>query len=70
MDVLSVIIPAYNEEGGIAQIIERTLSIRPSLQESGVDDLELIVVDDGSRDETAARAEQRSAKDSPSMKRL
>jgi len=53
MNVLSVVIPAYNEEGGIAQIIERVLSIRPRLAEVGVDDLELIVVDDGSRDRTA-----------------
>ena len=53
MNVLSVVIPAYNEERGIAQIIERVLSIRPSLNEAGVEDLELIVVDDGSRDGTA-----------------
>jgi hypothetical protein len=53
MNVLSVVIPAYNEEGGIAQIIERVLSTRPMLADAGVDDLELIVVDDGSRDETA-----------------
>jgi glycosyltransferase involved in cell wall biosynthesis len=53
MNVLSVVIPAYNEEGGIAQIIERVLSTRPRLADAGVDDLELIVVDDGSRDETA-----------------
>lgn len=53
MNVLSVVIPAYNEEGGIAQIIERVLSIRPRLADAGVDDLELIVVDDGSRDRTA-----------------
>ena len=54
MNTLSVVIPAYNEEGGIAQIIERVLSTRPRLSDAGVDDLELIVVDDGSRDETAA----------------
>jgi hypothetical protein len=53
MNVLSVVIPAYNEEGGIAQIIERVLSTRPMLADVGVDDLELIVVDDGSRDGTA-----------------
>ncbi len=53
MNVLSVVIPAYNEEGGIAEIIERVLAIRPSLAEAGVDDLELIVVDDGSSDKTA-----------------
>jgi glycosyltransferase involved in cell wall biosynthesis len=53
MNVLSVVIPAYNEEQGIARIIERVLSIRPRLADAGVDDLELIVVDDGSRDNTA-----------------
>ncbi len=52
-NMLSVVIPAYNEEGGIAEIIERVLAIRPALAEAGVDDLELIVVDDGSSDKTA-----------------
>ena len=52
MNVLSVVIPALNEEDGIAQIIERVLSIRPGLEEVGVQDLELIVVDDGSHDQT------------------
>ncbi len=54
MNVLSVVIPAYNEEDGIAEIIERVLTIRPGLAEVGVDDLELIVVDDGSSDKTVA----------------
>jgi glycosyltransferase involved in cell wall biosynthesis len=53
VNVLSVVIPAYNEEGGIAQIIERALSIGPRLKDVGVDDMELIIVDDGSRDATA-----------------
>jgi len=52
MDVLSVVIPAYNEEGGIADIVERVLRIRPALAAQEAD-LELIVVDDGSRDDTA-----------------
>jgi glycosyltransferase involved in cell wall biosynthesis len=52
MNVLSVVIPALNEEHGIADIIERVLSIRPGLRDVGVDDLELIVVDDGSQDRT------------------
>ena len=60
MNVLSVVIPAYNEEQGIAQIIERVLPIRPNLEQAGVDDLELIVVDDGSRDRTAEIAAQYS----------
>ena len=58
MNVLSVVIPAYNEERGIAQIIERVLAIRPRLSAVGVDDLELIVVDDGSHDATATIAQR------------
>lgn len=53
MNVLSVVIPAYNEEQGIAEIVDRVLSIRSQLHDVEVDDLELIVVDDGSRDGTA-----------------
>jgi glycosyltransferase involved in cell wall biosynthesis len=56
MSTLSIVIPAYNEESGIGSIIERVLSIRPRLLEAGVEDMELIVVDDGSRDETATVA--------------
>lgn len=51
--VLSVVIPAWNEEDGIAAIVERVLSVRPALAEANVADLELIVVDDGSTDRTA-----------------
>ena len=50
---LSVVIPAYNEQDGIAEIIERVLAVRPALEEHGVPDLELIVVDDGSSDRTS-----------------
>jgi len=50
---LSVVIPAYNEENGIADIIERVLSIKEPLAEVGVSGLELIVVDDASQDRTA-----------------
>jgi len=52
VNTLSVVIPALNEENGIADIIERVLSIKESLAEAGVSDLELIVVDDGSQDRT------------------
>jgi glycosyltransferase involved in cell wall biosynthesis len=58
MTTLSIVIPAYNEERGIAEIINRVLAIKPSLSAVGVDDLELIVVDDGSQDQTAAIARQ------------
>jgi glycosyltransferase involved in cell wall biosynthesis len=53
MTTLSVIIPALNEEDGIADIIKRVLAVQPALAEVGVDDLELIIVDDGSQDRTA-----------------
>lgn len=52
MTTLSVVIPAYNEEGGIAEIAHRVLSVRESLKKIGVDGLELLVVDDGSKDRT------------------
>lgn len=52
MTTLSVVIPAYNEEDGIAEIAERVLSVRKDLLTVGVDDLELLVVDDGSSDRT------------------
>jgi hypothetical protein len=52
MDKLSIVIPAYNEEDGIGSIVERVLATQSPLTASGVD-LELVVVDDGSRDRTA-----------------
>lgn len=52
MTTLSVVIPAYNEETGIQAVMQRVLSIRPQLPAVGVEKLELIVVDDGSRDHT------------------
>jgi glycosyltransferase involved in cell wall biosynthesis len=52
MTMLTVVIPAYNEERGIEEIARRVLAIKPALKEAGVDELELIVVDDGSKDRT------------------
>lgn len=52
MNILSVVIPALNEEDGIANIIERVLAIKEALIKVNVSDLELIVVDDGSHDRT------------------
>jgi glycosyltransferase involved in cell wall biosynthesis len=53
MTTLSVVIPAYNEERGIEAIARRVLAIEPDLEGVGIDNLELLVVDDGSRDRTA-----------------
>ena len=50
---LSICIPVLNEERAIATTLERCLSIRDALREVGVDDLEILAVDDGSRDGTA-----------------
>lgn len=58
MTTLSIVIPAYNEETGIAEIAGRVLSVRDDLREAGISDLELLVVDDGSRDRTAEVASQ------------
>lgn len=58
MTTLSVVIPAYNEENGIAEIAGRVLSVKNDLMNVGVADLELLVVDDGSGDKTAEVAGQ------------
>jgi glycosyltransferase involved in cell wall biosynthesis len=51
--LLSVVIPALNEEDGIAEIVQRVMHAETSLKAAGVGGLEVIVVDDGSRDGTA-----------------
>lgn len=56
MTILSIVIPAYNEEDGIIEIANRVLAVKPALKEVGVKELELLVVDDGSRDQTASVA--------------
>ncbi len=53
MSSLTVVIPAYNEETGIAQIARRVLDTRAGLTAVGVNEMELLIVDDGSRDNTA-----------------
>ena len=58
MTKLSIVIPAYNEEDGISEIAQRVLSVKDDLVKAGVAELELIVVDDGSRDRTAEIADQ------------
>ena len=53
MTILSIVIPAYNEEDCITEIATRVLAVAPALKKAGVDEMELLVVDDGSRDKTA-----------------
>jgi len=57
MTILSVVIPAYNEEKGIKEIAERVLAVEPALKAAGLERMELLVVDDGSKDRTAEVAE-------------
>ncbi len=45
---LTVIIPVYNERYLVAELLRRVLAVRPP----GVADLEVVVVDDGSKDGT------------------
>ncbi len=49
---VSLVVPAFNEEGGIGKVIERALPVRSELEHLGLG-LEMLVVDDGSRDRTA-----------------
>jgi glycosyltransferase involved in cell wall biosynthesis len=53
MASISIIIPAYNEEQGIEEIVARVLNLQGVLAEVGVSGFELLVVDDGSLDRTA-----------------
>jgi glycosyltransferase involved in cell wall biosynthesis len=56
-NILSIVIPAYNEEDAIASIIERTLAAKDYIiSNSSVTDVEIIVVSDGSTDQTATIA--------------
>jgi glycosyltransferase involved in cell wall biosynthesis len=56
-EFLSVVIPAYNEEEAVEKIIERTRKVlsREKIKH------EIIVVDDGSQDATAQRAQKAKA---------
>jgi hypothetical protein len=57
-DGLSVCIPVYNESAGVAETIRRCLACEPALKSAGVGAFELIVVDDGSRDDTVDHIRQ------------
>src|SRR5215510_5219226 len=52
MNILSVVIPAYNEEDSVGSCIERVLAVEPEIKKVGLDGLELIIVDDCSKDKT------------------
>ena len=54
LEELSTVLPAYNEEGNIADAVERLLAVLPRVARRH----EVIVVDDGSRDRTGEIADQ------------
>jgi Glycosyl transferase family 2 len=55
---LSLCIPAYNESGAVGETIERCLACEPALREAGVRRFEVIVVDDGSSDDTVEQVKK------------
>jgi glycosyltransferase involved in cell wall biosynthesis len=57
-EAVSVIIPAFNEERGVGPVVKR---VRQTLSRAKVRH-EILVVDDGSRDQTAFNAHQAGAK--------
>jgi glycosyltransferase involved in cell wall biosynthesis len=57
---LSAFFPAYNEERNVPVMVERLTDVLPRV----ADDYEIIVVDDGSADRTAAVADELAARDS------
>jgi glycosyltransferase involved in cell wall biosynthesis len=57
--MISIVIPALDEQDEIGRTISR---LREVLSNSGSGAYEIVVVDDGSRDETAARAEAAGAR--------
>jgi hypothetical protein len=55
--LLSIVIPALNEEGAISSTLRRCIDARDELiGRGGFEDVEVIVVNDGSKDRTEARA--------------
>jgi glycosyltransferase involved in cell wall biosynthesis len=57
---LSLVLPAYNEEANIEIVVRRALEILPTYTA----EFEVIAVNDGSRDETAAIVDRLAAEDS------
>ena len=55
----SVVIPVYNEEGNIRELVDRLV---PVLEQAGKT-FEIVFVDDGSRDGTASMVRAATARD-------
>jgi polyisoprenyl-phosphate glycosyltransferase len=63
--MISIVIPAYNEEDGITELYRRIVTASPAWD----DDFEILIVDDGSRDRTVEICERIAASD-PRLKVL
>ncbi|NPV52855.1 MAG: glycosyltransferase family 2 protein [Firmicutes bacterium] len=59
--MLSTIIPAYNESSHIADTVKAILELQDGIGRYGIDSIEVIVVDDGSRDATTELARKTGA---------
>ena len=57
--MISVVLPAYDEEAAVAGTVTE---IRATLETAGFEGFEIVVVDDGSADATAARAAEAGAR--------
>lgn len=62
MSLLSVIVPCYNEEDSVALFYEELIKNDPFFQGKGIE-LELLYIDDGSRDGTVAEVKKLREKD-------
>jgi polyisoprenyl-phosphate glycosyltransferase len=51
---ISIVIPAYNEGANIAETVEQAMRL---FKDAGIEDPDVLVIDDGSSDETSARAD-------------
>ena len=60
-DLISIIVPCYNEEESIPLFYEQMCKIMEQMQESA--DFEIIFVDDGSKDRTLAISRELSMQD-------
>lgn len=63
MSLLSVIVPCYNEQETVADFYTELMKNQPFFTEKGLD-LEILYIDDGSRDQTVAEIKKLREKDS------
>lgn len=62
MSLLSVIVPCYNEEESVALFYEELMKNEPFFEKEAID-VELLYIDDGSRDRTVAEVKKLHEKD-------